>query len=123
MLLLQKTCPINYGSLCRQTVTVYHKENDLYTRNVYTNAFLDHKKTQSVDKTGSKEANSFLLVIPGAAQTVFVDDKVYEGIGPEIATIEQWRAFTPVKVPGLVVVKYADCKKWDNRVVHTEAGG
>ena len=123
MLFVKKTCPVNYDLLCRQTVTVYRKEGEEYIRKVYSKAFLDHKKTQSVDKIGSKEVNSFLLVVPGAVQTVFVDDKVYEGIGPEISTAEQWRDFVPVKVPGLVVVKYADCKKWDNAVVHTEAGG
>lgn len=123
MLLVKKTCPINYDLLCRQTVTVYRKEGEEYSRKVYSKAFLDHKKTQSVDKIGSKEVNSFLLVIPGSVQTVFVDDKVYEGVGPEISTAEQWRDFMPVKVPGLVVVKYADCKKWDNTIVHTEAGG
>lgn len=123
MLFVKKTCPINYDLLCRQTVTVYRKEGEDYTRKVYSKAFLDHKKTQSVDKIGSKEVNSFLLVVPGTVQTVLVDDKVYEGIGPEISTAEQWRDFVPAKVPGLVVVKYADCKKWDNAVVHTEAGG
>ena len=123
LLFIKKSCPVNYDLLCRQTVTVYHKEGEEYTRKVFPKAFLDHKKTQSVDKIGSKEVNSFLLVIPGTVQSVFVDDKVYEGIGPEIATAEQWRDFMPVKVPGLVVVKYADCKKWDNAVVHTEAGG
>ena len=123
MLFIKKACPVNYDRLCRQTVTVYHKEGEEYIRKVYSKAFLDHKKTQTVDKTGSKEANSFLLVIPGSVQTVFVDDKVYEGVGPEISTVEQWRDFMPVKVRGLVVVKYADCKKWDNTVVHTEAGG
>lgn len=118
----QPLCPVDYR-LCNQTVTVYHKDGDKYIRTVYERAFLDFRKTQTVDKTGSKEANSFLLVIPGTVQTVFVDDKVYEGIGPEISTAEQWRDFVPAKVPGLVVVKYADCKKWDNAVVHTEAGG
>lgn len=118
------TCPVNY-SLCNQTVTVYHKEKegDKYTRTVYDKAFLDHKKTQSVDKTGSKEANSFLLVIPGASQAVFVGDKVYDGIGPEIVDREAWASFIPSKVPGLVVVSYADVKKWNGTIVHTEAGG
>ena len=123
MLFVRKTCPVNYDLLCRQTVTVYRKEGEKYIRKEYSKSFLDHKKTQSVDKIGSKEVNSFLLVVPGTVQTVFVDDKVYEGIGPEITTAEQWRDFVPAKVPGLVVVKYADCKKWDNAVVHTEAGG
>ena len=48
----------------------------------HTPAFLDFKKTQNVDKTGSKEANSFLLVIPCSEQGVFVGDKVLLGSGP-----------------------------------------
>lgn len=123
LLFIKRGCPVNYDQMCRQTVTVYHKEGEEYIRKVYSKAFLDHKKTQSVDKTGSKEANSFLLVIPGDSQAVFVGDKVYDGIGPEIADREAWAAFIPTKVPGLVVVSYADCKKWGNTVVHTEAGG
>lgn len=122
MIFLRPTCPVEYR-LCTQPVTVYHKEGDIYTRTVYERAFLDHKKTQTVDKTGSKEANSFLLVIPGATQSVFVGDRVYDGIGPEIADREAWAAFIPSKVPGLVVVSYADPKKWNGNIVHTEAGG
>ena len=123
LLFIKKACPVNYDLLCRQTVTVYHKEGEEYIRKVYSQAFLDHKKTQTVDKVGSQEANSFLLVIPGNVQTVFVGDKVYDGTGPDIQTAEQWRNFVPTHTPGLVVVKYADCKKWDNVIVHTEAGG
>ena len=122
MLFRKPTCPVNY-QMCNQTVTVYRQSDGKYIRTVYTNAFLDHKKTLSVDKSGSKEANSFLLVIPGASQTVFVGDKVYDGIGPEVANREAWATFTPAKVPGLVVVSYADPKKWNGHIVHTEAGG
>lgn len=122
MIIPRPTCPVDYR-LCSQTVTVYHKEADSYIRTVYDRAFLDYKKTLNVDKTGSKEANSFLLIIPGDFQTVFHGDKVYEGIGPEIADSKAWAAFTPAKVHGLVVVSYADPKKWDGKIVHTEAGG
>lgn len=122
MIIRRPTCPVDY-SLCNQTVTVYHKDGDDYIRTVYERAFLDYKKTQSVDKTGSKEANSFLLVVPGSSQAVFVGDKVYDGIGPEIADREAWSSFIPTKVPGLVVVSYADPKKWNGQIVHTEAGG
>lgn len=118
----RRDCPVDYR-LCNQTVTVYHKDGDTYTRTVYDRAFLDFKKTQSVDKTGSKEANSFLLVIPGDTQAVFVGDKVTLGEGPEISTREDWAAFIPSKVPDLVVVSYADPKYWNGRIVHTEAGG
>ena len=118
----RRDCPVDYR-LCNQTVTVYHKDDDGYTRTVYDRAFLDFKKTQSIDKTGSKEANSFLLVVPGDTQAVFVGDKVMIGVGPEISTRDAWVAFIPSRVPGLVVVSYADPKYWNGKIVHTEAGG
>ena len=116
--------PVDYR-LCNQTVTIYHWDGkETYTRRVIKEgAFLDFKKTQSVDKTGSSEANGFLLVIPGAYVPVSVGDKVLHGEGPEIATREAWAAFVPSKVRGLVVVKYVDPKYWHGSVVHTEAGG
>ena len=117
------TNPVDYDKLCKQTVTVYHQEYEKFTRTVYHKAFLDYKKTQSVDQTGSKEANSFLLVIPGSTQAAFVGDKVYDGTGPEITTQKEWAAFRPPAVSGLVVVSYADAKKWNGMIVHTEAGG
>lgn len=122
MLSLRQCCPVNYR-LCNQVVTVYHKGGDTYTRAVYNRAFLDFKKTQNVDKTGSSEASSFLLAIPCDHQVVFPGDKVFHGTGPEITTREEWAAFIPTKVPGLCVVKYADVKYWRGRIVHVEAGG
>lgn len=115
--------PVDYR-LCNQTVTVYHWDGGTgYTRKVIKNAFLDIKKVQNMDKTGSSEANGFLLVIPGSVVPVAVGDKVILGEGPEVATREAWAAFIPSKVPGLVVVKYVDQKYWRGNVVHTEAGG
>lgn len=115
--------PVDYR-LCNQTVTIYHWDGGAgYTRKVIENAFLDIKKVQNVDKTGSSEANGFLLVIPGSVVPVAVGDKVILGEGPEVATREAWASFIPSKVPGLVVVKYVDPKYWRGSVVHTEAGG
>ena len=122
MLMRQNICPVNY-SLCNQTVTVYHKDGDKYTQTVYNQAFLEFRKTLTTDKTGSKESNSFLLVIPGDTQAVFVGDKVLLGEGLEVSTREEWVALVPVKVPGLVVVDYVDPKYWRGQIVHTEAGG
>lgn len=124
MLMLKRkdTCPVDYR-MCNQTVTVYHKDGNTVTRTVHTNAFFDFKKTQNVDKTGSREVNSFLLVIPCATQAVFVGDKVLHGVGVEIATPEEWAAFIPAKVPNLVVVKYVDPKYWGDQMIHVEAGG
>ena len=119
----KRTNPADYR-LCNQTVTVYHWDGgSIYTRRVFHNAFLDFRKTQNVDKTGSAEVNSFLLVIPGPVVPVAVGDKVLLGEGPEIATRESWAAFIPSKVPGLVVVKYVDPKYWGSQLVHVEAGG
>lgn len=117
-----RTCPVDYR-MCNQTVTVYHKDGDTYTRTVYERAFLDFRKTMTVDKTGSTEANSFLLVIPGGTQAVYTGDKVMLGVGPEIATRGAWAAFRPDNTHGLVVVKYVDPKYWNGEMVHTEAGG
>lgn len=121
MLSVRKKCPVDYR-LCNQTVTVYHRDADRYARTVYRNAFLDFRKTQTVDKTGSREEHSFLLVIHGDSQTVFVGDKVMLGEGPEITGKEAWAAFIPSRVPGLAVVGYAEPKYWNGKIVHTEAG-
>lgn len=121
--MLRPISPVDYR-LCDQTVTIYHWDGkDGYTRKVIENAFLDFRKTQNVDKTGSSEVNSFLLVIPGASVPVSVGDKVMRGEGRQIATREDWAALMPSKVQGLVVVKYVDPKYWRGTVVHTEAGG
>lgn len=122
MLSARYHCPVNY-QLCNQTVTVYHKDGDKYLRTVYNRAFLDFKKTQNVDKIGTHEVNSFLLVIPCDHQIVYPKDKVLLGTGHAITTREEWAAFIPAKVPGLVVVEYVDPKYWRGQMVHVEAGG
>lgn len=119
---------ISYDLLCNQTVTVYRKTEDKESpkiqREVHKRAFLDFKKTLSVDKLGATEATSFLLIVPGNTQTVFPGDKVLLGEGPEEIQLDAWaKEFIPAKVSGLVVVKYADPKYWNNEIVHTEAGG
>lgn len=122
MLVLRSLSPVSYD-LCDQTVTVYHTDGKTYTRKIIQGAYLDYRKTQNVTKTGSAEANSFLLVIPGSDVLVSVGDKVMIGEGPEVTTREQWAALIPSRVPGLVVVQYVDPKYWRGQIVHTEAGG
>jgi len=119
MLCVKSRSPVDY-SLCNQTVTVYHQNADKsVTRAVYPNAFLDFRKNQNINKTGETQTNSFLLVIPGEI-TLYPKDKVYLGIGPETIT---WAEFIPVKVSGLVVIKYVDPKYWNGIQCHVEAGG
>ncbi len=114
---------LNYQFLCTQTVTVYHAEKDFFTRTIYNNAFLDYRKNQNIDKTGSTESNSFLLIIPGKDVKIQVGDKVLSGIGNEIQTSQEWAKFIPALVQGLVVVKYVDPKYYRGQLCHWEAGG
>ena len=115
-------CPVDYR-LCSQTVTVYHWDGkQTYTRTVYNRAFFDPKKTQRVDKTGSSETNSFLLVIPVPA-SVSVGDKILLGAGPEVADRAAWAALIPATVPGLVVAQSVDVKYWRGQAVHVEVSG
>ena len=111
----------NYTKLFKQTITVYDKDN--LTKTVYKNAFFDFKKVQNVDRTGSSEANSSLIIVPGPNQPFKVGDKVYMGEGPDIADRAAWSSFIPSKIPGLVVVKYVDPKYYMGVLVHWEAGG
>ena len=116
--------PADYR-LCEQTVTIYHWDGaDTVTRRVIEKGvFLDFKKVQDVSKTGSREVNGFLLVIPCSEVPVAVGNKVLHGEGPEIVGRAGWAGFIPSKVPGLVVVKYVDPKYWKGRLVHVETGG
>lgn len=112
--------PLDY-SLCDRAVTVYRRTPDGVERTVHPRAFLDEKKVRSVDKTGSADAMSFLLVIPGDAD-VCEGDKVVAGEGPEVS-LSSWASFIPAKVRGLCVVRYVDRKHWRGQVCHIEAGG
>ena len=116
--------PVDYG-LCNQTVTLYHWDgkNEVTRRVIEKGAFLDFKKVQDVNKTGSTEVNGFLLVIPCEEVPVAVGDKVLHGEGPKIASREDWAGLIPSRVPRLVVVKWVDPKYWKDRLVHVEAGG
>ena len=119
----RRSSPVDYR-LCNQTVTVYHwDEKETYTTTVIEGAFLEHRKSTTIDKTGQHSEDSFLLVIPGSTVRVAVKDKVLLGQGEEVSTREAWAALHPSKVPGLVVVKWVDPKYWRGAVVHTEAGG
>lgn len=119
MLCVRPHSPVDY-SKCNQTVTVYHLNADKsVTRTVYTNAFLDFRKNQNINKTGETQTNSFLLVIPGEV-VIYPGDKVYSGTGPEAIT---WASYIPSMVSGLVVVKYVDPKYWNGLQCHVEAGG
>ena len=123
MRVIPRENPVDYR-LCNQTVTVYHRNGDGdYSTQVFDNAFFDWKKTQNVDRTGAREANGFLLVIPCSVNPLHVGDKVLRGAGAAITTREAWAALIPSKIPGLGVIQSVDEKYWRDRLVHVEAGG
>lgn len=99
-----------------------------------------------MNKTGSRETNTCLLVLPsrwgdrlawcepdqydnldpGSRAdffTVAPGDKVLLGSGPEILTREAWAAQIPAKTFGLVVIRDVDPKYFNGLVTHVEAGG
>lgn len=113
-----------YDALCDRAVTVYHRGKDgAITRTVHPKAFIDRDKGLNVNKVGASESTGHLVVIPGDFQACEVGDKIFEGVGPEIATDAEWRELIPSKVPGLVVVKHVDAKPWGGGIAHTEARG
>lgn len=116
---------INDYSLCNQTVTVYHEDGGQVARTVHPRAYLSFKRTENVDRTGSSEASSFLLVVPGGELACRTGDKVLLGVGPEVPedAARWWRTFVPSKVDNLVVVRHVDPHYFGGRMVHTEAGG
>lgn len=125
----KRLSPIDY-SKCNQKITVYHEDKPgSYRRFVIDGVFFDFRKNRNVEKTGSREANSFLLVIPQENARFGVDyqlkngDKVLLGEGKEISEREEWAKLIPAAVPNLVVVKYIDVKYWQGEICHVEVGG
>jgi hypothetical protein len=121
----EREAPLSYA-MCKQTVTVYRANFDSEfscTKTVYDKkAFLDFKKVVSVNKTGSKEENSFLLVIKGNAD-LKPKDKVLLGVGADITTREEWAKFIPSTQANLVVIDSVDPKYYNGKIVHVEAVG
>lgn len=112
-------------SLCRQTVTVYHKDGENVTRSMFDRAYFDFQEEQTVDERGSAEKNTFLLVIPGSECPCAVGDKIMLGIGEDVpADVKTWwRELIPTKRQDLVIVRKVSPKFWDGEIVHYEIRG
>lgn len=104
-------------SLCRQTVTLYRREEQTLTRQVVKGCFYDYTDIITRDVPGGRLERKFLLVMPGMGD-ILPEDRVYDGIGPE--TVD-WDSFLPVCVPGLGIVEYVHRYTWGG-LDHTEAG-
>ena len=103
--------------LCRQAVTVYRDFGRV--RQVLTGCCYQYEEQLAQGVAGERMQRKFLLLAPGEDQVVFPGDRIFDGIGPEKV---DWQEFTPEKVPGLSIAKYAKLWRWDGKLCHTEAG-
>lgn len=106
---------------CDRTVTVYRLENGVVQRQVMEGCYYFWETRQASDTTGTRQDTKFLLIMPGACQRVFVGDRIFDGVGPQV-TAEDWPRFVPALNPGLGQVAYTRCCWWDGCVSHVEAG-
>ncbi len=80
--------------LCKQTVTVYTKRENVISRIVAENAFYRHWQTEN--------GRACRLILPGEGWDLAPGDKVVSGIGPEEI---DWYAFLPETAPTLTILK------------------
>lgn len=114
------TGPLDY-SLCDQTVTVYHKQGNRVLRQVIEGCYYHWREEQTEDAYGICRQTLCQLILPGAAHSISIGDRVYNGIGPQIG-IGEWATFLPVTVTGLSEINYVSPCYWEGTVCHTEAG-
>lgn len=107
--------------LCHQTVTLYRIGNGGVTRQVINGCYYEKSRVLEVRDLGLQQETKFLLILPGQLQQVFVGDKVYFGIGPEIK-VEQWARFSSATDAKVGEVAYATPYFRNGRLCHTEAG-
>ena len=111
---------MDYG-MCDRTVTVYRKTDGEICRTVIHGCYYTYQQEQVVDACGCRKETKFLLVMPGDTQRVFVGDRIYDGIGPEMG-LDGWAAFIPGAVSGLAEVEYVLPCYFDGKLCHVEAG-
>ncbi len=109
-------CPLDYRFFDR-TVTVYRKEGSQVLRKVIENTYLQWQSQQTEDTLGRRTQQKFLMILPGAVQSVLPGDWVMEGIGPELTS---WRQV--LEETSAAEVGYAEPYYWRGVLCHTEAG-
>ncbi len=113
-------CPMDY-SLCDRTVTLYRQDRGRLWREVVEDCYYAYEEVQLTDLLGDRRETRFLLIMPGTCQRVWVGDRVYDGVGPELEQID-WDTFVPANVPGLGQVAYTRGFWWGGEICHMEAG-
>ena len=136
----QASC-VNFAG-CKDTVTLYHAEYEPVfqcRRIVFEGAYLD-QRTLAVEQEGQaqEEQRCFLVLPNGFGRPVWrppgapwplggswfclqPGDRVMQGQGPAVDTLEEWERFIPLAVEGLMVVQEVAVKRWLGKVSHLEA--
>lgn len=114
------TGPLAYV-LCDRTVTIYRRQENGIFRLVVDGCYFSWQVEQVVDEEGCRRETTCLLVMPGDPQRVFIGDRVFDGVGPEIE-MKDWTAFIPVNVASLAEISYVKPYYWDGVLCHVEAG-
>ncbi len=114
------TSPLDY-SLCNQTVTVYRKEKSTIRKQQISGCYFTWEEVQTEDEFGVRRETKCLLILPGDDQRVFIGDRVYNGVGPDVS-IREWGSFIPVNVAGLAEINYVAPYYWEGELCHIEAG-
>lgn len=105
--------------LCDRTVTVYRLTEGLVRRFVLENCFYRFETKLWENEAGLTMDRKCLLVIPGSAFVPQVGDRVFDGVGPEEIS---WNEFLPVFVESLSELNYVKPQYWLGKHCHTEAG-
>jgi hypothetical protein len=133
-------------TLCKQTVTIYNSYTEgsetRYHRTVINGVFLERGRKWNESASGLSALTDFLLIIPRNAErkkfvpfndfwaladksgsfTLRQGDKVYEGVGAEVRSPEDWASLLPQNTDGLVVVRAVRPQNGpDGKLAHIEA--
>lgn len=129
--------PLTYPH-CDRTVTVYHTMLNPFScrRTVLQGVYYETRRSKTVNEDGARRSSEYLLIIPqktaarvmpGEADDVagtyvlMAGDRVVAGVGPEIATREEWSKLLP-NVYDVVTVNWVEQKFWHGEPCHVEAG-
>lgn len=123
---------------CKMTATVYHVSFNPFCcrRAVLQGVYYETRRSTTTDKLGRSQGSGYLLVIPQAAgrrvppdndpgiEGCYVlqpGDRVVAGVGPEVATREDWSALLPNRYD-VVTVSWVEQKYRGGLPCHVEAG-
>ena len=105
--------------LCDKTVTLYRNQKGTVMRQVIQHAHLQCTYRQLAKNYGEEQEKTFLLVLPAGEGTLQPGDRIWNGVGPEVA---DWETFLPAAYPELMELSFVIPRYWNGTLSHWEAG-